>query len=238
MIYNWLKNVQDFLLPHHCALCAQSTDLDLALCRDCLGELPRNSNACLGCALPLPHHSGQAQHCAHCLKQAAPFSAAFSPYLYADPLSPLIHQFKFQRKLHLTPLFGHLFCNHLKLWQGYSRPNVILPVPLHDSRLRQRGYNQSLELARVISASLAIPLNPWLAKRHKATLAQSDLNRLQRRQNIKLAFSVSAAVKAQHIAIIDDVMTTTETATALTQALLDKGAAQVQVWTLARAVIT
>lgn len=238
MIYSWLKNIQRIVLPHSCALCGLYIDSDIALCADCLDDLPRNFNPCLGCALPLPANPGNAQLCAHCLKQAPPFNSAFSPYLYAPPLSPLIQQFKFRRKLHLTPLFGTLFCNHLLQWHAYSPPDVLVPVPLHTGRLRQRGYNQSLELARVISHTLAISLDPWAAVRNKPTMAQSDLNRNQRRSNVKKAFSIVRPVKSMRIAIIDDVMTTGETVTALTHALLDKGASSVQIWTLARAIIS
>lgn len=114
-------------------------------------------------------------------------------------------------------------------------PQLLIPVPLHRTRLMHRGYDQAQELARVITRSLAIPLHPHAAKRVRATPHQIGLTEAQRRKNVKNAFVVNESVRGLHIALIDDVMTTGATLYALTQAARKAGAAKIEVWAAARA---
>jgi ComF family protein len=116
-----------------------------------------------------------------------------------------------------------------------SRPDVLLPVPLHRQRLRQRGFNQALELARPVSRRLCIPLDPWLAVRNKATIPQASLSPKDRYRNVRDAFQVKKDVSGLKIAIIDDVMTTGHTANALANTLKKAGAREISVWVFARA---
>ena len=114
-------------------------------------------------------------------------------------------------------------------------PDGLLPVPLHSSRQRERGYNQALELARPIAKQLQIPLFNDLATRIKPTPPQSSLSLRQRRHNLKDAFIVNYSVKNKHIAIIDDVMTSGTTVNALAHKLKQAGARRVSVWCCCRA---
>lgn len=237
MVYNWITNIQNFLLPGRCCLCKQPTELGAAICAPCLGELPRNIKPCPGCALPLPDGADWNQPCGHCTSKPPIATGVYTPYLYAEPVSSLIQQFKFNRKMHLAPLFGRLLAGHLSHWAGYQAPDCIVPVPLHPVRLRQRGFNQSLELARVVAGALHCPVAAQLCRRNRATLTQSELRGQQRRSNVRGAFSTHPEAKGLHIAIIDDVITTGETTHELCRSLLEAGASRVQIWAVARAII-
>jgi ComF family protein len=113
-------------------------------------------------------------------------------------------------------------------------PQLLIPVPLHPGRLRERGYNQALELARPLSRRLAIPLDYLSCRRTRPTQAQSELPMKERRKNVRGAFQVKGEIPARHVALIDDVVTTGSTVTELTRLLKRHGVRRVQVWTLAR----
>ncbi len=120
---------------------------------------------------------------------------------------------------------------------GAERPQALVPVPLHGSRLRVRGYDQALELARPLALALRLPLRDDLLLRRRATAAQSTLDVESRRRNMRNAFAAHAdAVLPAHVAVIDDVMTTGATARAAASALRRAGVARVDVWVCARVV--
>ncbi|MEJ2454273.1 MAG: ComF family protein [Candidatus Thiodiazotropha sp.] len=154
------------------------------------------------------------------------------PLLYEPPFSRLIGEFKFRHRLHLTASLSALFCSTLPA--DLPRPDLLLPVPLHPDRLRERGFNQSLELARRIAGELDLELDWRRLRRVRATPPQSRLDRRARRRNLHAAFSADGAVKGRHIALLDDVITTGATVTAASLALLRAGAKQIDVWALAR----
>lgn len=116
-------------------------------------------------------------------------------------------------------------------------PDILLPVPLHSSRLRQRGYNQALELARPIAKQLGLQLDTRSCTRKKLTSDQVGLSASKRKTNLKGAFEVNCSFKDKHVAVIDDVMTTGSTVNELSQQLIRAGARQVDVWVCARAVL-
>jgi len=115
-------------------------------------------------------------------------------------------------------------------------PQALIPVPLHADRLRERGYNQALELARPLARRFAIPLRDDVLARTRTTPAQSNLDAIERRKNLRGAFSVvEGATLPAHVAVVDDVMTTGATLHECTRTLLRAGVARVDVWALARA---
>ena len=115
-----------------------------------------------------------------------------------------------------------------------SRPDVLIPIPLHPDRLRERGFNQAMELARPIAKHLGLHLDPHNCVRQQTTAPQSDLSRKERIKNVKGAFEVLKPVSG-HVVIIDDVMTTGSTAHEFAKTLLQAGASSVDVWVCARA---
>jgi ComF family protein len=159
------------------------------------------------------------------------------PYLYAHPVNALIHALKFRRRLAAASVLGRLLTDHLKD-SGICAPQWILPVPLHPKRQRERGFNQSLEIARPLSACLKVRIAPTLARRTLPTVAQSSLQGADsRRRNVSSAFSVDTrrAQPADHVAIVDDVVTTGATVTSLALALKSAGVTRIEVWSIARA---
>jgi ComF family protein len=140
--------------------------------------------------------------------------------------------FKFQRKLHLArPLAGLLI---ERMGQQPEGSEILVPVPLHPQRLRQRGFNQSVELTRILAKHYGLPYDLQLCRRIKATKAQSELNKQERCKNLANAFEVSAAVRETHLVLVDDVITTGATVTELSKALKKAGARRIDVWAIAR----
>jgi ComF family protein len=154
------------------------------------------------------------------------------PLLYEAPFKRLVGAFKFHHQLHLATALGRLFCQQLP--HSHPLPDLIVPVPLHPSRLRERGFNQSLELARTVADELRLPIAQRGCRRVIATPPQRGLDQRARRKNLRHAFVADPSVKGLHIALFDDVITTGATVTAASQALLDAGSARVDVWALAR----
>ena len=143
---------------------------------------------------------------------------------------------KFRSKLAITSLLGKVMAQQIANTINTldELPDGLLPVPLHSSRQRERGYNQALELARPIAKQLQLPLLTQFARRPKPTPPQSSLSFQQRKQNLENAFDIVASVKGMHIAIIDDVMTSGSTVNALAKKLKQAGAQRVSIWCLCR----
>ena len=131
-------------------------------------------------------------------------------------------------------MLGELLADALEAAQ-VPRPEMLVPVPLHPHRLRTRGYNQALELARPVARRLALPLQVRAARRQRDTAAQSGLGAVARRRNVRGAFAVDAAVAGRRVALVDDVVTTGHTVRELARAVVAAGAERVEVWCLARA---
>jgi ComF family protein len=146
----------------------------------------------------------------------------------------LLQRMKFNHKLHLAAFFGQVLADHIAT-RIDRRPDVIIPVPLHAARLQQRGYNQSLELARPIAARIGVPLDYRNVVRTRATAAQSELPAAERRKNIRGAFAVTAPLPGR-VALVDDVMTTGSTLWELAKTLRAHGAEDIAVWVCARAI--
>jgi len=229
-LYNWLNNVQQWLYPPRCTLCGAPGVGRDDLCSPCRTALPRNLNPCHQCGLPL---EGPGNHlCGRCLKKAPPFDRAVIPLLYQPPLDSLILALKFHQGLAHSRLLGHLLTTAVEA--SDSRPQLILPVPLHPKRLRERGYNQALEIARPVAEGLAIPLSLDHVRRTRHTETQTRLKYKERHKNMRGVFEVTREVPA-HVAIVDDVVTSGSTVSALAKALKKAGADRVDIWALARA---
>ncbi len=119
-----------------------------------------------------------------------------------------------------------------------SWPDVIIPVPMHNRRLRERGYDQALllsrELAQQLKSFVNLPVNRFLIFRNKATKSQQKLRAVERRKNIKNAFSLRTIPVHRHVALVDDVVTTGETVNEIARLLKKHGVQQIDVWCLAR----
>lgn len=229
---NQWSRITQILLPPVCALCGDPGAFGADLCRACRDDLPWNRHACRRCALPLPAASRGAL-CGECLRRPPPFDRALAPFRYAPPLDHLLLGLKHRRRLDAAHSLGGLMAGWLAQ-RIHEPPELILPVPLHPARLRRRGFNQSLELARRIASALELPLAGRCCRRLRDTPPQAELNAPQRRRNLRGAFEVSAPLPSR-VAVIDDVMTTGSTARELTRCLRRAGAKEIEVWVCARA---
>ncbi|MGN2254087.1 ComF family protein [Frateuria sp. GZRe12] len=229
-LFRPLSSLHAWLLPWRCLLCGDAGSNGLDLCRACAAELPRNTCCCAHCALPLPSAVAM---CGACQRKPPPWDAAWAPFRYGWPLDRLEARYKFGRDL----AAGRTLAT---LWQRaatpVARPALILPVPLHRARLRQRGYNQALELARPLGRALGIPVRHDGLLRSRATVAQTELDAAARRRNVRGAFALrDGAPLPAHVALLDDVMTTGATLAECARVLKRSGVARVDVWALARA---
>lgn len=221
-----------FLFPAHCLLCGDDGARGRDLCAACFGELPWNRRPCPRCAAPLPPDADD-KLCGNCLKALPSWDEAKSPLSYGYPVDRLIQRFKFDGDLPIGRLLAELLADYLAA--GGEKPHCIVPVPLHPSRLKERGFNQAAELARPVGRRLNIPVRLGVCERVRDTAVQSKLDAAERKKNLRDAFAVKKTVDGAHIALLDDVVTTGTTMETLTRALKDAGAARVSVWCVARA---
>jgi ComF family protein len=205
------------LLPPTCLLCGAAGGADrLDLCEPCLGSLPRAGPF----ALP-------------------PFTAVVCPWLYAYPIDHCIQALKFQGERAWARVLGVLLACERRRGGGVPPvalplPDLVVPVPLHMRRLRERGYNQSADLARFAARALALPLDADALERRRATEVQSRLPAAARAANVAGAFRAARPLQGRRVALVDDVLTTGSTAAAAAAALVAAGAGGVELWAVAR----
>lgn len=225
------------LWPARCLLCGDPGHDGRDLCAACLRVLPWNHAACLRCALPLPAAApapdrGGDRVCGACLRQPPPVEATYAAFVYGFPVDRLLPRLKFHNGLAAGRLLAQLAADRLA---DAPRPDAVIPVPLHPSRLRARGYDQALELARPLARRLGVPLRDDALRRLRATAPQSRLDAKARRGNLRHAFGVRAgAALPAHVALFDDVMTTGATLHAAARALRSAGVSRVDAWVCAR----
>ena len=217
-------------MPARCLLCGVRGARATGLCEACALELPCNDRCCARCALPM---ESSVLLCGRCIRRAPPWDSAWAPFRYAWPLDRLEARFKFGGDLAAGRVLAHAWC---ALIAPSELPQAIVPVPLHRARLRSRGYNQSLELAKPLSKTLRVPLLRDVLQRTRATAAQSELTAVQRRRNVRGAFAAHFDDDPpQHLAVLDDVFTTGATLAECARVLKRAGVKRVDVWALARA---
>lgn len=226
----FLHGGRHFLLPPRCLLCGGTGADGIDLCADCNTELPRNPICCKRCALPL---AVPADLCGECQRQLPNWDAAWAPFRYGWPLDRLESRYKFGADLAAGRVLATLW---LREPRPIELPQLLLSVPLHRRRLRQRGYNQALELARPLARGLGVPLRHDALHRQRPTDAQTELDAVGRRKNVRGAFALRAGTALpEHVAILDDVMTTGATLAECTRVLRRAGVQRIDVWALARA---
>ena len=233
MLGRALESVLGRLYPATCALCGAPGHAGLDLCPGCLRDLPHNLHRCPRCALPLPSDAPRAALCGPCQRRPPPFDACYAPLRYEDPVPALIGGAKFRSRLELTRLLGQCLARAL-YEQGAEMPGMILPVPLHPRRLRERGYNQALEIARAASRELGVNCDGGCCERVLATAPQAGLQQKERRRNVRGAFRVTRPPAAAHVAVLDDVVTTGSTVAELARVLRKAGVERIDVWAVAR----
>jgi len=233
MVNNWINYIQRGIYPTGCLLCGTTGSQDMDICTPCLNDLPLNVNHCRICALPLPYNHADRPICGKCLKQHPRFDRCHAPFSYSYPISGLISDFKFNGKLHIGILLAKLFINLIET-TDLELPERIIPVPLHPTRLQERGFNQAMELAKPIANHFDIPLDIQSCRRTRATQTQSSLDKKIRMKNMRGAFEVVKQIECEHLVLIDDVVTTGSTTNELAKVIKSTGVKKVDVWALAR----
>jgi ComF family protein len=227
-VYSWPRRVLRLLLPNVCLVCAEAGTADGDLCPWCRAALPAHGRGCLCCATPLSA-SDEALLCGQCQQHRPPLQHVHACFTYRWPVDGLLRRFKFRQDLAAGRLLSELM---VKACAGLPRPQALVPVSLHRQRLRQRGCDQALELARPLGRALRLPCLPLL-RRVRATAPQSELDAAERQRNLRGAFVARGALPA-HVALVDDVMTTGATLHAAAQALRRAGVQRVDAWVCAR----
>ena len=232
MVYEWAHRLGGWLLPPTCLLCNGPGHKGLDLCRQCRGSLGENRPACRRCAEPLPTGTPPRSLCGHCTRREPPWDHLVAPWRYEEPLSGLIQRLKFSRELPAGRTLGLLLAAALP--PPDPRPELLLPVPLHAGDLRRRGFNHAAEITRSLSRALEIPWSSRHLFKARPTATQHGLGRKARRRNLRDAFRFEPGENLEHVAVIDDVVTTGSTAAEIARTLKRAGVSRVSIWALAR----
>ncbi len=233
MVHNWLNIIQDYLLPPTCLLCGNKGFKSHDLCDCCYQRLNRNKRCCYRCAEIFESSIATPSLCGHCISKPPAFDETYAPFVYQEEIRHLVTKLKFGGHTKNARLLGLLLAEHLK--QTAQLPELIIPVPLHKTRFRERGFNQALEIAKTVGKALNIPLDTTSCHITHDTPHQIGLTALERRKNLAKAFILKKPITAQHVAILDDVMTTGSTVHELASLLKKAGVERVDVWVCARA---
>lgn len=230
---HWQSITHYLSMQGACVLCQTSTKNPTMLCSFCNSLLQIIPYSCARCSLPLP--TEQFHLCGNCIRHPPSYDKIYTHYIFVEPLRSLIHQYKYHHALHLRRLLMHWL---LEAWSPEMRTaDCIIPVPMHPSRLKQRGFNQSTELAKRLAKTLNLPFEQSLCRKIKPTVPQVGLNAQQRQHNLRNSFQTQATTY-QHILVIDDLVTTGITADLIASSLKEQGVKRVDIWCCARAIPT
>lgn len=230
--------INDLLFPPLCLGCKRRLESSRPplFCSHCAASLVFiRSPLCSRCGIPFV--SGDNHLCGDCLTDRHAFDLARSLCLYRPPLSDLILALKFHGHLAGISTFRTLLALS-DLHDAFCVPDIILPVPLHDSRLRGRGFNQAHMIATGCFAQWKKNIAPKVLIRHRSTTPQSLLSGKERRQNLYDVFSLidPSRVSGAKVLLVDDVYTTGSTVNACSKVLRQAGVERIEVFTLARSL--
>ena len=240
-----LKSLIDLIYPPRCPICqaflqdqnAVQGGQDIPFCQTCFNEFtPIKSPICSLCGRPFSDGTEQDRICEECLRKRPSYDIARAPYLYDGALMTAIHELKYAQRSHLADSLGSLLALFAQTCIGELRGSLVMPVPLHPKRLRARGFNQSLLLARCVASKTGAELDFLSLRRTKFTKPQTELSSEERKKNVRKAFEVvkPEVVKKRTILLVDDVATTGSTLNECAKALKRAGADGVLCLVLAR----
>lgn len=213
-------------LPGSCLLCGADSARDL-LCPDCLADLPLSpSAACPQCGIATTF----SERCGACLNKPPHFDQTQTLFRYEFPVDRIIQAFKYGHQLAIGHWLGRSLAEHIN-----PAIDLIIPMPLHTERLRERGFNQSMEIAAIVGKCRKIRVDRSSLERIRATLPQASLPLKERQKNVRGAFECRHDMSGKHVLLIDDVMTTGATLDECARVLKLHGAAEVSVAVAARA---
>ncbi len=242
LLNNWLKNshllnfrldtgiLKQAIFKQNCVLCASPETNNHVVCKPCLNDLPWHpKTSCPQCGL-----ASSGMVCGSCINSPPDFDATHAVFLYAYPLDAMMQRYKYGNMLNLGDTFGEFLAKKVAL----ESIDIIIPMPMHPQRLKERGFNQALEIAKVLTKNDREKLDYKSAERQTLTPPQASLPLKERVKNIKGAFKVNAdkldKFQGKRIAIVDDVMTTGASLNELAKTLKKAGASHVECWVIAR----
>jgi ComF family protein len=239
LLNNWLKNNQllnfnkltNAVFQQNCLLCASPQANNHALCMACLNDLPWHpETSCPQCGL-----ASNGDICGSCISAPPDFDATSAVFLYRFPIDAMMQRYKYGNMLSLYETFGQLLKEKSQLDSlNNNHVDLIVPMPMHPTRLKERGFNQALEIAKVLTKNHPAKLDFKSVIRQKLTPPQASLPLKKRVKNIKGAFKVNDDLTGKRIAIVDDVMTTGASLNELAITLKKASAAHVECWVIAR----
>jgi competence protein ComFC len=238
-LQNWLNTGLGFFYPEICQLCEdeRATAREGFVGAKCWRQIRFiRPPFCERCGLPYPGDLTTTFECANCREMDLHFSSARSAVVARSVVLETIHRYKYSRAMWFEPFLADLLVREAAPALRDQGWNLIVPVPLHPVKEREREFNQAERLARHLSIATKIPLNTRVLRRVTPTMTQTRLTRQERAINMHGAFEVRHGVRLSgtRIVIIDDVFTTGATTSACAQALRAAGADEVSVWTVAR----
>lgn len=225
-----IRKLLNWVLPSCCELCHLATRGN-CLCARCQNDFSKTKPSCEICQAGLALDGT----CGECIKLQPSFDKVYTLGDYQGSLAKLITSLKFQGKLSCGRALSELWIKALpEFYPQKDFPSLIIPIPLHKKRLRERGFNQSLEIAKPIGKQFKIPVDKFSCLRIKATAPQLSLPQKERKKNLAHAFKIQKPINTKHVAIFDDVFTTGHTINTLAAELKQQGVQRIDVWCCAR----
>jgi ComF family protein len=217
------------VFSQNCLFCLASIkDSHLSICDPCLRGLPfQSETSCPQCGLV----ATKGEICGHCLKSAPAFDITRGLFEYQYPINTLLQKYKYGKQLDIATALGKLLSRRVP---STALPDILIPMPLHPRRLQERGFNQAVEIARVVADELHILLDVHACKRVKFSAPQVTLPLKERVRNMRNAFTCQRPLDNLRVVLLDDVMTTGASLTALASAVKKAGASHVECWVVAR----
>ncbi len=236
---DWLDAGLAYLFPPVCQLCREqrATPAEGYVCPACAQQVRLIVPPCCDrCGLPYPGDITTAFECANCRDLDLHFRWARASVVANDFLRGVIHRYKYQRELWFEPFLTELLVRQALPALREEKPAGIVPVPLHPVKQREREFNQAERLAKPLAAALGIPVRTDLVKRVQPTRTQTQLDKHARADNVRRAFAPvrPKSLHGERFVVLDDVLTTGATTSAVARVLRENGAGDVLVWTLAR----
>jgi ComF family protein len=230
---NWSKNNQLLNLDHlttlifkqNCLLCTAPTHTNLSLCAACIADFPPATWPCC----PTFGISTSGEVCGKCMKQPPHFDETHALFTYTYPADAIIQHYKYRNALYLSATFAELLIHKLQ-----TDIDLIITMPLHDERVKERGFNQSLEIAKIIARRTHRTVDSIGCYRVKNTPPQASPSLKRRLNNMRGAFQCKQSYMGQHVALLDDVMTTGASLNELAKVIKKAGASKVSCYVLAR----
>lgn len=233
------RDLLHFFFPPICTLCSDRlVETDDVICDRCREEIPRlREPICRCCGNPAVRSSSDS--CRLCRKMKPSFDCARAAAVYDGPGGQLVRELKYVKRLELGPVMARMMFVTWQHWMAFEEADVVVPVPLHSVRQRERGFNQAETIAAPLAELMAVPLETEAVVRVRPTQTQTSLKLAERMENVEGAFEPvresAERIRDKSIVLVDDVCTTGATGNACAEALRQGGAGRVVLFTFARA---